>query len=136
MVSATLGIAPLNRRELTPGIPPALNAPPVPAAEVESKLDGIATWYGAGLQGHETAEGERFDMNRFTAAHRKLPFGSIVRVTNLQNGRSVVVRINDRGPLPSDRMIDLSRAAARRVGMIGAGVARVHIDVIRLGSAT
>lgn len=73
-------------------------------------------------------------MNRFTAAHRELPFGSVVRVTNVDNGRSVVVRINDRGPLAPGRMIDLSRAAAKRIGMVEDGIVRVHVDVIKLGA--
>ncbi len=80
---------------------------------------GIASWYGPGFHGRKTANGERFDMNALTAAHPKLPFGSWVRVRNLLNGRSVDVRINDRGPFIKRRIIDLSRAAARALGVSG-----------------
>ena len=89
---------------------------------------GMASWYG---ESQMTASGERFDRHAMTAAHRTLPFGTRVRVTNLKNGRSVVVRINDRGPYGHGRIIDLSEAAARRLGMIAAGVVPVTIEVVR-----
>jgi rare lipoprotein A len=90
---------------------------------------GTATWYGAAVQGHRTANGERFDRNALTAAHRSLPLNSRARVVNLSNGRSVVVRITDRGPLSwTGRDIDLSEAAAREIGMIRSGVAQVRIE--------
>jgi rare lipoprotein A len=92
---------------------------------------GIASWYGPGFHGKTTANGETFDMNRLTAAHRTLPFDSVVRVTNLGNSRSVDVRINDRGPYAGNRVIDLSREAARRIGMIEAGTARVRLELLR-----
>lgn len=91
---------------------------------------GIASWYGGKFHGRTTASGERYDMNKLTAAHRKLPFGSRVLVTNLDNGRQVEVRITDRGPFVHGRIIDLSRAAALRIDMIQAGTARVRIEVI------
>jgi len=91
---------------------------------------GIASWYGGKFHGRTTASGERYDMNKLTAAHKKLPFGSRVRVTNLDNGRQVEVRITDRGPFVHGRIIDLSREAARRIDMIQAGTARVRIEVI------
>jgi len=94
-------------------------------------LRGLASWYGKELQGRKTASGERFDRHKLTAAHRKLPFGTRVRVTNTRNGKSVIVRINDRGPFGGKRIIDLSEAAARRIGMIGAGVATVTVEVLR-----
>ncbi len=94
---------------------------------------GIASWYGGKFHGRLTASGEIFDTNDFTAAHKSLPFGTIVRVTNLDNGKSVVVRINDRGPFVKGRVIDLSRAAAKAIGMLGSGIARVRIDIIRMG---
>ncbi len=95
---------------------------------------GLASWYGAD-QGLETSSGERFDPHQLTAAHRHLPFGTIVRVTNRLNGASVEVRINDRGPWgDSDRIIDLSSAAADVLQMKGAGIIPVEIEVIRLGS--
>jgi rare lipoprotein A len=91
---------------------------------------GIASWYGGKFHGRTTASGERYDMNKLTAAHKKLPFGSRVLVTNLDNGRQVEVRITDRGPFIHGRIIDLSREAARRIDMIQAGTARVRIEVI------
>jgi rare lipoprotein A len=86
---------------------------------------GRASWYGPGFHGKRTASGERFDMNDLTAAHRTLPFGTRVRVRNTQNGREVVVRINDRGPQIRDRIIDLSKAAAGALGLLQAGEAPV-----------
>jgi rare lipoprotein A len=93
---------------------------------------GMATFYGNEQQGGPTASGERFDKNQMTAAHRTLPLGTRVRVTNTRNGRSVEVRINDRGPYGSrGRIIDLSEAAARRLDMIDAGVVPVIVEVMR-----
>lgn len=92
---------------------------------------GRASYYGPGFQGKKTASGERFDMNALTAAHRRLPFGARVRVTNLDNGKSVVVRINDRGPFKKSRVIDLSLAAARKIGMTATGTARVRLEVLK-----
>jgi rare lipoprotein A len=86
---------------------------------------GKASWYGPGFHGKRTASGERFDMNDLTAAHRTLPFGTRVRVRNPQNGREVVVRINDRGPHVGDRIIDLSKAAAATLDLLQAGEAAV-----------
>ena len=96
---------------------------------------GLASWYGADFHHKRTANGERFDMNGLTAAHRSLPFDSYVRVTNVANGRSVVVRINDRGPFVGDRIIDLSAKAARQLGIKEDGVARVRIEVVRSSEA-
>ncbi len=86
---------------------------------------GIASWYGEGFQGRKTASGDIFDANALTAAHRTLPFGTLVRVRNPANGQEVVVRINDRGPHIGGRVIDMSRAAAARIGLLRAGVAPV-----------
>ena len=94
---------------------------------------GKACWYGSEYQGKHTASGEVFDMNKLTAAHRKLPFGTIVLVKNLQNGRTVKVRINDRGPWTGGRLIDLSKAAAAEIDMISAGVVPVRIEVLKWG---
>jgi rare lipoprotein A len=100
---------------------------PMPAGVQE----GYATWYGGELQGSATASGERFNKNAFTAAHRTLPLQTRVRVTNKRNGKSVVVRINDRGPFGNkSRIIDLSEAAARVIGIIDAGVAPVRLEVV------
>ena len=91
---------------------------------------GTASWYGAELEGSHTASGERFDAHAFTAASRSFPIGTSVRVTNLANGRSVVVRINDRGPFARGRVLDVSYAAARALGMVGSGTARVRIETL------
>ncbi len=93
--------------------------------------EGLASWYGPGLRGHPTASGERFMPCKRTAAHRTLPFGTRVKVTNLENGRTVRVRINDRGPYVDGRIIDLSRRAARILRMLDRGVVRVRIEVVR-----
>jgi rlpA-like protein len=89
--------------------------------------DVFASYYGEPFHGRPTSSGEPFDMNAYTAAHRTLPFGTMVEVTNLENGKKVIVRINDRGPFVGNREIDLSRAAAEALGMIGQGIARVSI---------
>lgn len=99
-------------------------------------LTGIASWYGPGFHGNRSASGEIFNQNALTAAHRSLPFGTLVRVTNLDNGRSVVVRINDRGPFSPGRVIDLSAAAARAVGVFYAGVAPVRLEVLNQSSSS
>lgn len=91
---------------------------------------GLASWYGQPFHGRRTASGETFDMNQLTGAHRTLPFGTRVRVTLLSTGRSVVVRINDRGPFVENRLIDLSRAAAQEIGLLPIGVGRVQIEVL------
>jgi rare lipoprotein A len=90
--------------------------------------EGLASWYGGKFQGRRTASGEIFDTNQFTAAHKTLPFGTMVAVTNLDNDKTTVVRINDRGPFIAGRIIDLSRAAAAAIGMTGKGVAPVRIE--------
>jgi len=113
---------------------PSTTAPvktaPAPRPRNTGKVqDGLATWYGGSLHGGPTASGERFNKNALTAAHRKLKFNTRVRVTNKRNGRSVVVRINDRGPY-GRAIIDLSEAAARELHMIDAGVVPVRIEVL------
>ncbi|APZ44117.1 septal ring lytic transglycosylase RlpA family protein [Acidihalobacter ferrooxydans] len=91
---------------------------------------GIASWYGPKFHGRKTSNGERYNMYAMTAASRDLPLPSWVRVTNLQNGRQVVVKVNDRGPFVQDRIIDLSYAAAKKLGMIGPGTALVEVQVV------
>jgi rare lipoprotein A len=91
---------------------------------------GMASYYGDELAGNRTASGERFDPGQLTGAHRSLPFGSMVRVTNVSNGDSVVVRINDRGPFSRGRVIDISHAAAREIGMHRSGTARVKLALL------
>ncbi|GIV53502.1 MAG: hypothetical protein KatS3mg039_0020 [Candidatus Kapaibacterium sp.] len=111
---------------------------PPPAASSSLALStgqtmrGVASYYHDAFDGQLTASGEPFNQNRLTAAHPSLPFGTIVKVTNLQNQRSVVVRINDRGPFVSGRILDLSRAAAEQLGMIGTGLAQVEITIVTL----
>ena len=92
---------------------------------------GEASWYGPGFNGKKTANGETFNMYKLTAAHKRLPFGTKVKVTNLQNGKSVVVRINDRGPFVKGRVIDLSKKAAQQIGLIQAGHAPVSIVILK-----
>jgi rare lipoprotein A len=92
--------------------------------------EGTASWYGIPFHGRRAANGEIFDMNSLVAAHRTLPFGSILRVTNLNNGRDVQVRVIDRGPFVGDRILDLARAAAVALDMIGTGTAPVHIELL------
>lgn len=104
-----------------------------PIAEIvdETEIDGgMASYYGNELAGNRTASGERFDPGQMTAAHRTLPFGSMVRVTNVSNGDSVIVRINDRGPFSRGRVIDVSHAAAREIGMHRSGTARVKLALL------
>ena len=93
---------------------------------------GIASWYGPQFHGRPTSSGETYDMNRLSAAHRTLPLPSWVRVTNLANGRSLVLRVNDRGPFsdPDRRIIDVSRAAAEQLGMVGSGTASVRVQAV------
>jgi len=92
---------------------------------------GYASFYARAHDGRRTASGERYDMDEMTAAHRTLPFGTRVRVTNLSNGREAVVRINDRGPFRKGRVIDVSYAAARKLGLVRSGVAKVRVEVLR-----
>ncbi|WP_319783733.1 septal ring lytic transglycosylase RlpA family protein [Oceanisphaera sp. IT1-181] len=105
--------------------------PPVSGPVVVSAQQGKASYYGTRHHGRKTASGERFNKNALTAAHRTLPFGSLVRVTNLNNHKSIVVRINDRGPYAKGRIIDLSEQAARELNMIRAGVAQVRVEQLK-----
>ena len=110
---------------------PRHEAPPPRTGMAPAVQRGLATFYGAEQQGGPTASGERFDRHKLTAAHRTLPLGTRVRVTNTRNGRSVEVRINDRGPYGGHgRIIDLSEAAARRLDMIDAGVVPVIVEIL------
>ncbi len=120
----------------TPKAPPAQAV--VPPAVKPSKRTfrsvmtdlGMASWYGGVRDGHRTASGEIFDKTLLTACHRTLPFGTLVKVIDIASGRSVVVRINDRGVLSPDRIIDLSSAAADELGILRAGVAKVRLEVL------
>ncbi|MBS1272450.1 MAG: Endolytic peptidoglycan transglycosylase RlpA [Candidatus Marinimicrobia bacterium] len=109
--------------------PPKLNA----NVRVGQTYVGIASYYAHGFHGKLTANGETFDMYGITAAHKTLPFNTIVRVTNLENDRSILVRINDRGPFIPGRMLDLSYGAAKKLGILGPGTAKVKMEIVELG---
>jgi len=112
--------------------PPPPPAPTATAAPQMSGVEvGVASWYGHPYHGRVAASGETYDMEQLTAAHRTLPFGTLVRVVNLENSKAVDVRINDRGPFVDDRIIDLSHAAARSIDLIGPGTARVRLEVLQ-----
>jgi rare lipoprotein A len=102
----------------------------VPRHEPDYDRIGIASWYGDDFHGRLTANGEIYDMHRLTAAHPTLPLPSLVRVTNLDNGHSLVVRVNDRGPFVKDRIIDLSKASARYLGIAHRGTGRVRVTYL------
>ena len=123
-----------------------VETPVVPAAEPEAAsaaeqpeveqafehlADGEASYYGAELAGNRTASGEIFDPGKLTAAHRTLPMGTMLRVTNRSNGKSVIVRVNDRGPFVGDRIVDISRAAAEEISMVRAGKVMVSLELLR-----
>lgn len=127
---AALAVLLLAALSLLPGCGRRNRAPAPPAAPSPGWTEtGIASWYGNPYHGRKTSSGEVFDMNQMTAAHRTLPLGAIVKVTNLDNRRTVAVRINDRGPFVEGRIIDLSRAAAREIGLLGPGIAKVRIEL-------
>ncbi|MBX7515052.1 septal ring lytic transglycosylase RlpA family protein [Qipengyuania sp. GH38] len=106
--------------------------PPVEVEPVTTSLgSGVASYYGRRFHGRRTASGERFDMNAMTAAHKTLPFGTLVQVTNPRTGASVIVRINDRGPYAHGRTIDLSRAAAQQIGIIQRGHGSVELELLK-----
>lgn len=98
-----------------------------------SILEGNASWYGPNFKGRPTASGEKFKPGKLTAAHKTLPLGTVARVTNLKNGKSVTVRINDRGPFVEGRILDLSRGAAKKIDMIKDGVVPVRIKILKRG---
>ena len=114
--------------ELAPA-PPAPRVKIVP--DVVQVITGEASWYGPGFYGNRTANGEIYRPGTMTAAHRTLPFGTKVRVTNLWNGRSAVIRINDRGPFVGHRVIDLGHGAASSLGLTASGIAQVRLEVLR-----
>jgi rare lipoprotein A len=113
---------------------PQVVRPPAPEQVPRAYQTGYASWYGQAHQGKRTTSGEAYDMHKLTAAHPTLPMGTRLFVTNLQNGRSVTVRVNDRGPTVDGRIVDLSYAAAREVGAVGAGVVPVRIEVVSMPS--
>ena len=121
--------------EATP-IPEKRPTSPVPPPSASTQVlghyseKGVASWYGVPFNGRRTSDGETYDMFQYTAAHRTLPFGAVVRVTNLNNGKQTLVRVNDRGPFVANRIIDLSYAAAVALGMVGTGTAPVRIETV------
>ncbi len=144
--STLLALAVAAHAPLSPlaPIPAPLRAIPAPGALAKSLaihpkrrnlFSGIATWYGDVLKGHHTASGEIFDPQALTACHPTLPFGTLVRVINLRNRQSVVVRINDRGILSPKGVIDLSTAAAEQINMLHAGVAPVRLEIVHTDPA-
>lgn len=116
---------------LTPAVPALPIATPTSEPRVRSVSRGQASWYGPGFFGNRTANGEVLRPGTLTAAHRTLPFGTMVRVTNLWNGRTAVVRINDRGPFHGHRVIDLAHGAAQELGLVASGVASVRLEVLQ-----
>jgi len=144
VLATTLGIFELNAgvqasNTTTPQATPAIPAqntnksaakPAAPAKKHWYQI-GRASWYGEDFQGQQTASGENYDMNDMTCAHRSLPLGSLIRVTNLRNHKTIVVRVNDRGPMPESRVVDLSYAAARFLGFSGRGTAPVRLDLVK-----
>ena len=109
----------------------SVTVPQAPQQSFEAVGQGEASYYGPELAGNRTASGERFDPRALTCAHRSLPLGTMLRVTNLANGRSVIVRVNDRGPFVHSRILDMSLAAARDIDMVRAGKAMVRLEVVR-----
>jgi rare lipoprotein A len=118
----------------TPGNPNPSGPPPAiehqPAIAGQYVEEGVASWYGVPFNGRRTSNGEIYDMHTFTAAHRTLPFNTVVRVTNLRNGKQTEVRINDRGPFVANRIIDLSLAASQAIEMVGTGTAQVRLEIV------
>lgn len=113
---------------------------PVPGSPdlrvARSEIYGIASWYGDPFHGQRTSNGEVYDMHTMTAAHRTLPFQTVIRVHNLDNGKKVQVRLNDRGPFVKGRIIDLSHAAAQEIDMVRPGTARVRLEILRIETVT
>ena len=124
----------LAEAQTPPSPPPAPAASPGPAlaGAVGETQTGLAAYYSRRLQGGRTASGERFNNGALTTAHQTLPFGTKVRVTNLKNNRSVMLRVNDRGPTQPNRVLDVSRAAAERLGFVRTGLTEVKVEVIEV----
>jgi rare lipoprotein A len=141
---ATVAVPPAPSIESKPaGTPPAKSGSASEASSVASEIDiapdtkpllvetGVASWYGAPYHNRRASNGEIYDMHAMTAAHRTLPLGSIVRVTNPENGKSAIVRITDRGPFIDGRVVDLSRAAAEKIGLVQKGTAPVKLELLK-----
>jgi rare lipoprotein A len=126
LLSAVAAVICLGALSTAAGTNPRISAPLAPAAE-----SGTASFYAGKYHGKPTASGEIFDMRQLTAAHPRLAFGTVVKVTNTENNRSVLVRINDRGPFVAGRVIDLSLAAAEELRMVKSGLAQVKLEIVR-----
>lgn len=109
---------------------------PGPNSGADSSEEGVASYYGSKFQGRPTASGEIYDQTALTAAHPKLPFGTLILVTNLSNGKKLELRVNDRGPFVEGRILDVSYRAAEELGFVREGLARVRVEVLRTGTAT
>lgn len=133
-MTACVALSSLLTISTRPAAPPP---PPPPASAFIQPVaitpwnSGVASWYGEVLEGHRTASGEIFEKDNLTAAHRTLPFGTVVRVTDTKSGKSVDVRINDRGVLSPEKVIDLSSGAAEKLGILRAGIAKVKIQILQ-----
>ena len=125
-VAGLIALSPKSEARLSTSLSP----PCLYAIANEEDETGVASWYGQEFQGNATASGEPYDLNGLTAAHPKLPFGTTVRVTNLKNRKDILLRINDRGPHVGRRLIDVSWAAAKRLGFVHSGLTRVRVEVV------
>lgn len=128
--AALSSLLPLLAAALVAGACTGHRAPATPASQPVYYQQGMASWYGPTFHGRRTANGERYDMHELTVAHPTLPFGTRLAVTNLDNGKQVVVRVNDRGPFKKQRVVDLSYAAASALGVVGPGTARVGLSLL------
>ena len=108
----------------------SLSMPRVSVAPIKQHETGVASWYGEELQGNMTASGEAYDLNGLSAAHHTLPFGTTIRVINLRNHKSIILRVNDRGPHLGKRLLDVSWAAAKHLGFVHSGTTRVRVEVV------
>jgi rare lipoprotein A len=139
LIILLVGLTGCHRRAAHPRAPsPPLSPTPSPAVSSSpaihlpsEEMEGLASWYGHPYHGRRAANGEIYNMNDLTAAHRTLPFDTMVQVHNLENGKDVQVRINDRGPFVNGRIIDLSFAAAKIIEMVGPGISRVRLDILK-----
>jgi rare lipoprotein A len=134
-VAIAITAASCGKKKRTARVPAAPRVEAAPMPHIGDEEVGTASWYGNPYHGRRASNGEIYDMDKLTAAHRTMPFGTIVEVRNLSNAREVQVRITDRGPFVGDRIIDLSRAAARQIQMIGPGTAKVRLRVVGLPQA-
>jgi len=125
-VAGLIALSPKSEARLSGSLGP----PPSFVMPQEKPEIGVASWYGEEFQGNETASGEIYDLNGLTAAHQTLPFGTTIRVTNLENKKNVLLRVNDRGPHIGRRLLDVSWAAAKRLGFVHSGITRVRVEVV------